>query len=351
MAPEQMTSGDTVGPSADIYSLAVIFYEMLMEFAPQGRFDPVSKSRPEVPKALDALLEKGMAGHRKSRYQSAADFERALDAALEPAAPEPDDDEVPPPYDPPKPPPRQPDPPPRPPDPPPPVNPDPPVRPDPPPPVRPDPPPPPPPPPPPRRGFWANLSPAAKKGVYAAGALSVIALYYAGSRPPPPEDSDNDGIIGSADLCPTIPGPPANNGCPDDPPPPPPDDDPDKDGVEGTDDLCPTVAGPASNDGCPVKRRQADERPVERWRDDSGNVYTVTRNGAGFDGSANNVVVNGINYGRVQMSGVVSPQGGNIVMTNPSGIVYSSPIGVAGPGSDPATTDAVFGTMRFHIDH
>ena len=89
MAPEQMTAGDSVGPSADIYSLTVIFYEMLMEFAPQGRPEPVSQTRPEIPKAVDALIGKGMAGPRKSRYQTAADFEKALDAAIEPERPEP----------------------------------------------------------------------------------------------------------------------------------------------------------------------------------------------------------------------------------------------------------------------
>jgi hypothetical protein len=38
-------------------------------------------------------------------------------------------------------------------------------------------------------------------------------------------------------------------------------------------------------------------------------------------------------------------------MTNDNGVVYQSPVGIAGPGSDPRTTDAMFGTMRFHIDH
>ena len=51
------------------------------------------------------------------------------------------------------------------------------------------------------------------------------------------------------------------------------------------------------------------------------------------------------------MSGVVSPAGGNIVMTNSRGVVYQSLIGAAGPGTDPSTTDALFGTVRFHIDH
>jgi hypothetical protein len=141
-------------------------------------------------------------------------------------------------------------------------------------------------------------------------------------------------------------GPLDNDGCPVQV-----DPDPDKDGVLGTEDLCPNQAGPDDNDGCPVKKPEPKRTLTQRWRDEAGNVYTVTRNGPGFDGFANNVVFNGINYGRVQMSGVVGPQGGNITMTNPGGVVYSSPIGVSGPGSDPGTTDAMFGTMRFHIDH
>ncbi len=90
---------------------------------------------------------------------------------------------------------------------------------------------------------------------------------------------------------------------------------------------------------------------TERWRDDSGNVYIVERAGANFEGAADNVRVNGINYGHVDVEGVVSPAGGNIVMSNANGVVYQSPIGAAVPGTDPRTTDALFGTMRFHIDH
>lgn len=204
-------------------------------------------------------------------------------------------------------------------------------------------------------------------GISAFFAIGIIGMWL-GEDPP---DPDGDGIVGAADLCPNVAGPTSNNGCPaplqdrdgdgvpddedrcpteagpednDGCPDAPPPQDPDGDGVRGSADKCPTVRGPASNDGCPVSI-------TERWRDDAGNVYTVRRNGAGFDGSANNVVVNGINYGRVQISGVVSPTGGNIMMTNSAGIVYQSPIGVAGPGTDPSTTDTLFGTMRFHIDH
>jgi serine/threonine protein kinase len=42
MAPEQMTSADAVGPQADIYSLSVMLYELLMDAPPQGRWDAVS---------------------------------------------------------------------------------------------------------------------------------------------------------------------------------------------------------------------------------------------------------------------------------------------------------------------
>lgn len=60
--------------------------------------------------------------------------------------------------------------------------------------------------------------------------------------PPPPPDTDNDGIIDSADACPTEAGP-APAGCP--PPP-----DADGDGVLDRDDQCPAEAGPAPT-GCP----------------------------------------------------------------------------------------------------
>ncbi len=59
------------------------------------------------------------------------------------------------------------------------------------------------------------------------------------------EDSDGDGLPDSVDLCPTVPGPRENNGCPTDP-------DTDGDGLPDSADSCPTVAGPRENGGCPV---------------------------------------------------------------------------------------------------
>lgn len=59
--------------------------------------------------------------------------------------------------------------------------------------------------------------------------------------PPPPADTDHDGIIDRDDRCPSDPGV-APNGCP---------ADTDADGVLDRDDYCPREAGPAPK-GCPI---------------------------------------------------------------------------------------------------
>ncbi len=106
MAPEQVTSADAVGPPADFYSLSVMLYELLVEALPQARWEPVTKLRPELPKAIDALLEKGLAARPRSRFSNAAEYAGALDAVVQQgAAPAPDPDPVPVPPPPPPPPP------------------------------------------------------------------------------------------------------------------------------------------------------------------------------------------------------------------------------------------------------
>ena len=54
-------------------------------------------------------------------------------------------------------------------------------------------------------------------------------------------DSDNDGIADDQDICPTIPGTKATNGCPDT----------DGDGIADANDACPDVAGSKLLRGCP----------------------------------------------------------------------------------------------------
>ena len=58
-------------------------------------------------------------------------------------------------------------------------------------------------------------------------------------------DRDGDGVPDNKDMCPDVPGPAENAGCP--------WADRDKDGVPDKDDECPDVPGPADNRGCPRK--------------------------------------------------------------------------------------------------
>ncbi|MBK9241752.1 MAG: serine/threonine protein kinase [Acidobacteria bacterium] len=89
MAPEQNTSADSVGPTADFYSLSVMLYELLMEAPPLGRWEMVSTSRRDVPKAIDELLEKGLSARPRNRFASAAEFDGAIGAAVKGVRPTP----------------------------------------------------------------------------------------------------------------------------------------------------------------------------------------------------------------------------------------------------------------------
>jgi len=66
-------------------------------------------------------------------------------------------------------------------------------------------------------------------------------------------DTDGDGIPDKDDKCPTEPGPKENQGCP--------DRDTDGDGLIDRLDQCPLVPGPAENAGCPWADRDGDGVP------------------------------------------------------------------------------------------
>jgi OOP family OmpA-OmpF porin len=68
--------------------------------------------------------------------------------------------------------------------------------------------------------------------------------------PPPPVDTDKDGIIDSLDKCPTVPGIQKYDGCP--------IPDTDKDGINDEEDKCPSVPGLARYQGCPVPDTDKD---------------------------------------------------------------------------------------------
>lgn len=96
MAPEQVTAADTAGPAADIYSLSVIFYELLVDVLPQGHWQPPSGGRSDVPKAIDQLIERGLSNRPANRPQTAKDYRKLLVDAVNigsyppPLRPEPD---------------------------------------------------------------------------------------------------------------------------------------------------------------------------------------------------------------------------------------------------------------------
>ena len=72
MAPEQMTQSKTVDHRADIYSMGVVFYEMLTGEIPVGAFEPPSQ-RAAIDGRLDEIVMRTLASDPDRRYQNARD--------------------------------------------------------------------------------------------------------------------------------------------------------------------------------------------------------------------------------------------------------------------------------------
>ncbi|HUG89689.1 MAG TPA: protein kinase, partial [Planctomycetaceae bacterium] len=80
MAPEQMAGSHAVDHRADIYSLGVVFYEMLTGEVPMGHFAPPSKKSPAVDARLDDVVLRALASEPERRYQQASDLETDVEA-------------------------------------------------------------------------------------------------------------------------------------------------------------------------------------------------------------------------------------------------------------------------------
>jgi serine/threonine-protein kinase len=92
MAPEQINQSSEIGPTTDVFSLAVILYECLTGIAPFAADTlervlfriiteappPLLELRPEVPPALVAVIEMALSKAAAERPQSAAAFGEAL---------------------------------------------------------------------------------------------------------------------------------------------------------------------------------------------------------------------------------------------------------------------------------
>jgi serine/threonine protein kinase len=79
MAPEQMQGSREVDHRADIYSLGVVFYELLTGELPMGRFAPPSK-RVQVDVRLDEVVLRALEQDPEQRYQHASEVKTDVEA-------------------------------------------------------------------------------------------------------------------------------------------------------------------------------------------------------------------------------------------------------------------------------
>lgn len=87
MAPEQSSQPDRVDRRSDLYSLGLVFYEMLTGVLPGKFHEPASRLKPDLPPAIERVLDRALAVNPEARYQTAREFADALRAAVAPAAP------------------------------------------------------------------------------------------------------------------------------------------------------------------------------------------------------------------------------------------------------------------------
>src|ERR1035437_8129023 len=88
MAPEQRENAQKVDHRADIYSLGVVFYEMLTGEVPMGRFEPPSK-RVQVDVRLDEVVLRALEREPARRYQHVSEVKNSVETinAATPPAP------------------------------------------------------------------------------------------------------------------------------------------------------------------------------------------------------------------------------------------------------------------------
>lgn len=79
MAPEQMEGSREVDHRADIYSLGVVFYELLTGELPMGQFEPPS-AKVGTDTRLDEIVLRALAREPERRYQSAGELKSHVDA-------------------------------------------------------------------------------------------------------------------------------------------------------------------------------------------------------------------------------------------------------------------------------
>jgi serine/threonine protein kinase len=81
MAPEQMGTPATVDHRADIYSLGVVFYQMLTGELPGKRIEPPSR-KVQVDVRIDEIVLRALEKTPELRYQTAADFRTQIETVV-----------------------------------------------------------------------------------------------------------------------------------------------------------------------------------------------------------------------------------------------------------------------------
>ncbi len=86
MAPEQLESPQDVDQRADVYSLGVVFYELLTGELPIGRFAPPSEKSPVDPR-VDPIVFRALEKERTKRFGSAGEVKTRVEGLTSGAAP------------------------------------------------------------------------------------------------------------------------------------------------------------------------------------------------------------------------------------------------------------------------